>query len=235
MSGIEVAEVSVDEDDDDAGADGDWMTRILQSQAFLQVLPANIQALFMRLQEVPMSADEVVIKQGEEGDYYYIIKNGKAKVTRSSKTGSELTLATLKDGDAFGEEALLSETKRNATITMETDGMLMRLSKEDFNALLKEPMLSWITLAEAKEHVAKGAKLLDVRLESEHSNSGIEGSVNIPLFMLRLKADSLDSDTSYIVYCDTGRRSSAAAFLLSERGFETYVLQGGLMEQGGRR
>lgn len=229
LSGIEVNEIQVDDEDGDD--DSDWMTRILQSQAFLQVPPANIQAMFMRMQEVPMSAGEVVIKQGDDGDYYYIIKHGKAKVTRSSKTGSELTLATLKDGDAFGEEALLSEAKRNATITMETEGMLMRLSKDDFNALLKEPMLSWLTLDEAKEHVTQGAKLLDVRLESEHSNSGIEGSINIPLFMLRIKVDSLDPNVPYIVYCDTGRRSSAAAFLLSERGFETYVLQGGLMEQ----
>ena len=122
-------------------------------------------------------------------------------------------------------------SKRNANITMETDGTLMRLSKENFNALLKEPMLNWLSLDEAKERVAKGAKLLDVRLESEHSNNGIPGSLNIPLFMLRLKTDSLNPDVPYIVYCDTGRRSSAAAFLLGERGFETYVLQGGLMEQ----
>lgn len=230
LSGIEVNEISVEEEDDDD--DSDWMTRILQSQAFLQVPPANIQAMFMRMQEVPMKAGETVIKQGDDGDYYYIIKHGKAKVTRASKTGSELTLATLKDGDAFGEEALLSEAKRNANITMETDGTLMRLSQEDFNALLKEPMLSWLTFDEAKERVAGGAKLLDVRLESEHSNNGLEGSINIPLFMLRLKADSLDPETAYIVYCDTGRRSSAAAFLLSERGFETYCLQGGLIEQG---
>ena len=115
---------------------------------------------------------------------------------------------------------------------MDSDGTLMRLSKEDFNALLKEPMLSWLTLEEANELVAKGAKLLDVRLESEHSNNGLAGSLNIPLFMLRMKTDSLDPETQYIVYCDTGRRSSAAAFLLSERGFESYALQGGLMEQG---
>ena len=229
LSGIEVNEIQVDEDGEDD--DSDWMTRILQSQAFLQVPPANIQQMFMRMQEVPMRAGEVVIKQGDDGDYYYIIKHGKAKVTRASKTGAELTLATLKDGDAFGEEALLSEAKRNATITMDTDGTLMRLSKDDFNALLKEPMLSWISLDEANERVAQGSKLLDVRLESEHQNNGLPGSVNIPLFMLRLKADSLDPQVAYIVYCDTGRRSSAAAFLLSERGFETYVLQGGLLEQ----
>jgi len=109
LSGIEVSEIQVEDDHDD---DSDWMTRILQSQAFLQVPPANIQAMFMRIQEVPVSKGEVVIKQGDDGDYYYLIKSGRAKVTRSSKTGSELTLATLKDGDAFGEEPLLSEAKR---------------------------------------------------------------------------------------------------------------------------
>ncbi len=232
LSGIEVSEIQVDEEEE-AADDSDWMTRILQSQAFLQVPPANIQAMFMRMQEVPVSPGDVIITQGEEGDYYYIIKSGKAKVTRKSKTGSELTLAHLKDGDAFGEEALLSEAKRNATITMESDGMLMRLSQEDFNALLKEPMLSWISFEEAEAKVAEGAKWLDVRLESEHGNSGIDGSLNIPLFMLRLKADSLDTAIPYVIYCDTGRRSSAAAFLLSERGFQAHVLQGGLMAREG--
>ena len=234
LSGIEVSEISTEEND--TQDDGDWMTRILQSQAFLQVPPANIQAMFMRMQEVPVRNGDVIIKQGDEGDYYYIIKSGKARVTRTAKTGSELPLAQLSDGDAFGEEALLSEAKRNATITMVTDGMLMRLSKEDFNALLKEPMLNWLSYQDAENLVKnEGAKWLDVRLESEHQASGIEGSLNIPLFMLRMKADTLDPSTKYIIYCDTGRRSSAAAFLLSERGIQAYVLKGGLLahaEQG---
>ena len=227
LSGIEVSEIHVEEEHDDS----DWMTRILQSRTFLQIPPANIQAMFMRMQEVPMNAGEVVIKQGDIGDYYYIIKAGRAKVTRSSKTRSELTLATLRDGDAFGEEALLSAAQRNATVTMDTAGTLMRLSQEDFNALLKEPLLNWIELSSAQELVKDGARWLDVRLESEHANTGLNGSINIPLFMLRMKVDSLDSKVPYIVYCDTGRRSSAAAFLLSERGFQTYCLTGGLIEQ----
>lgn len=225
LSGIEVSEIQANGGEDD---DTDWMTRILQSRAFLQIPPANIQAMFMRMQEVPLRAGQVVIRQGDEGDYYYIIKSGRAKVTRASKTGTELTLATLKDGDAFGEEALLSEAKRNASVTMETDGVLMRLSKDDFNALLKAPMLNWLSFEQAQDKVARGAQFLDVRLESEHANTGIPGSINIPLFMLRLKVDALDPKVPYIVYCDTGRRSSAAAFLLSERGFQTYVLTGGV-------
>lgn len=234
LSGIEVDEISVDEGtDEEMDGDGDWMTRILQSKAFLQIPPANIQAMFMRMQELPVKAGEAIIKQGEDGDYYYIIKNGKCKVTRSSKTSTELTLATLSDGDAFGEEALLSEAKRNANIIMVTDGVLMRLSKEDFNQLLKEPMLSWVSRQQAETMVAEGSGVwVDVRLDSEFKNNGIPGSINIPLFMLRMKIDKLDPGKTYILYCDTGRRSSAAAFLLSERGLNACCLKGGLTGGG---
>ena len=231
MSGIEVDEITATEEEETGG--DDWMTRILQSQAFRLVPPANIQAIFMRMQEVPVRAGETIIKQGEDGDYYYIIKTGKCKVTRASKTGSELTLATLGDGDAFGEEALLTDSKRNANIVMVTDGILMRLSKEDFNELLKEPNLTWVTGEEADVMTREGAVWVDVRLESEHANDGIEGSINIPLFMLRMKADSLDTSKKYIIYCDSGRRSSAAAFLLNERGLQAYCLKGGLIARGG--
>jgi len=228
MSGIQVDEIQTEDEDEGA----DWMTRILQSKAFLQVPPGNIQAMFMRIQEVPAKAGDVIIKQGDDGDFYYVIKSGECKVTRTSKTGSELTLATLKGGAAFGEEALLSDAKRNANIVMATDGMLMRLSKEDFNELLKEPMLTWVTREEGDEMVKNGAVWLDVRLDSEHKNNGLEGSINIPLFMLRLKVATLSEDKKYILYCDTGRRSSAAAFLLSERGLDAACLKDGLMGGG---
>ena len=205
LSGIEVNDISVEEEDDDVG--GDWMTRILQSKAFLRIPPANIQHMFMRLQELPVSGGQVIINQGDEGDYYYIISHGRCKVTRESANGATVTLATLSDGDAFGEEALISEGKRNATISMETDGLLMRLSKEDFEELLKEPMLNEVALDQAKEMVRQGAVLVDVRMESEHSGGAIKGSLNIPLYMLRLKADSLDPNKQYVCYCETGRRS----------------------------
>lgn len=231
LSGIEVDEIA-SEGNEEGGDEGDWMTRILQSKAFLQVPPANIQAIFMRMEEIPVKAGETIIKQGDDGDYYYIIKSGKCKVTRTSKTGSELTLATLGDGDAFGEEALLTEAKRNANIVMTTNGVLMRLSKADFNQLLREPNLKWVTNTEAEKLASQGAIWVDVRLESEHKNSDIPGSLNIPVFMLRLKADSLDPAKKYILYCDSGRRSSAAAFLLSERGLEAYCLKGGLVQRG---
>jgi rhodanese-related sulfurtransferase len=78
----------------------------------------------------------------------------------------------------------------------------------------------------------KGARWLDVRLPSEHQNLAIEGALNVPLYLIRLKLSTLDRNRPYIVYCDTGRRSSAAAYILVERGFEAYVLRGGLSNAG---
>lgn len=226
LAGIEVNELSTDEGTETGG---DWMTRILQSKAFVRIPPANIQRMFMRLEEVGVRAGETVIRQGEQGDYYFIISRGRCRVTRSSASGRQVTLAELGPGDSFGEEALISEAKRNATVTMLTDGVLMRLSKADFNELLRAPMQKEVEFEAARAMVRDGAVLLDVRLESEHRGGSIRGSLNLPIYMLRLKADSLDPGRRYVVYCDTGRRSSAAAYLLTERGFEAYVLRGGLL------
>lgn len=230
MTWHEVATIEVDEVEDS----GDWMTRILQSKAFMQVPPANIQAMFMRMEEVSYKTGHVVIKEGDEGDYYYIIKKGKCKVTRSTKTGSELTLATLREVDSFGEDALLSNAKRNANVIMLTNGTLMRLAKQDFADLLEEPLINWVTGKELDQMVTEGAVLVDVRLESEYKNEHIPKSINIPLFMLRIKSRNLDQNKKYTLYCDTGKRSSASAFILSEIGIDTYCLKGGMIRYSGK-
>jgi CRP-like cAMP-binding protein len=217
-----------------AGGGNDWMTTLLQTKSFQRIPPANIQAIFLRMQRAPYKAGEVVIKQGDEGDYFYAIVSGKCIVTRETPLNKEgIKLAELGTGDTFGEESLIAEAKRNATITMLTDGVLMRLAKQDFRELMNEPLLQWVSYERAREIVAGGGKWLDVRLPSEHQNMRIEEALNIPLYFIRLKLSTLDRNIPYVVYCDTGRRSSAAAYILVERGFDAYVLQGGLTSAGG--
>ena len=207
----------------------DWMTTLLQTKAFHRIPPANIQAIFMRMQRVACRAGEIVIQQGAEGDYFYAIVSGKCIVTRETPLNREgIRLAELSVGDTFGEEALISEAKRNATVAMATDGVLMRLNKQDFRELMNEPLQQWVTYEEARETIAKGGRWLDVRLPSEVQNLALEGAVNIPLYFIRLKLTALDRNVPYVLYCDTGRRSSAAAFIMLERGFDAYVLRGGL-------
>lgn len=211
--------------------DSDWMIQMLKSNIFHRIPPTNIQAVFMRMEPVPFRAGDVVIRQGDEGDYYYHIKQGRCVVTHAStKSGKIIKLAELEAGQGFGEEALIANSKRNATVTMLTDGVMMRLGKADFENLLKAPVLQRVNYEEARRMVAeRGALWLDVRLDSEHRNSNIAGSTNIPLYILRIKAAGLDKGRPYVVYCDTGRRSSSAAYLLNERGFDAYVLDGGMM------
>jgi CRP-like cAMP-binding protein len=214
---------------DDSPAGDDWMTTLLQTKALHRIPPANIQAIFMRMQRMDYKAGETVIRQGDEGDYFYVIVKGTCSVVRETplnKTG--IKLAELGMGDTFGEEALISDAKRNANVTMITDGTLMRLGKEDFRTLLNEPMLQWVDYEQAKAQVARGSKWLDVRLPSEFENYHLEDAINLPLYFIRLKLKSLDRDTHYIVCCDTSRRSSAGAYILSERGFHASVLRGGL-------
>lgn len=227
-AGLMVSELDESEGQDE-GDDGDWMTMMLRSEIFHRIPPSNIQAVFMRMEANQYQAGEVVIKQGDDGDYYYFIKQGRCAVTHTAKSGKEIKLAELEAGTGFGEEALVSDNKRNANVTMLTDGVLMRMAKNDFIELLRAPVLQSKSFAEAKEAVANGqAKWLDVRLESEHKNAAIPGSLNIPLYLLRIKSAQLDKNIHYIVYCDTGRRSSSAAYLLSERGYEACYLDGGL-------
>jgi len=217
----------------ESGGNDDWMTTLLQTKAFHKIPPANIQAIFMRLQQVNYKAGDAVIKQGEEGDFFYVITRGKCVVTRETPLNKEgIRLAELQVGDTFGEEALISEAKRNATVAMETDGSLMRLGKDDFRTLLNEPMLDWVDGPGAEKIIEGGGQWLDVRLPSEFEAYHNEGAINVPLYFIRLKLKTLDPAIKYVVCCDTGRRSSAGAFILNERGFQTYVLKGGLNRTG---
>ena len=211
------------------GEEGDWMSALLRSETFQQIPPQNLQMIFMRLNRVDYKQGHVVVRQGSKGDHFYIIRNGRCTVTRETPgNGNNIDLAELGVGDTFGEEALLSNEARNATVTMKTDGVLMRLGRDDFQSLLNEPMVVSLEHGDADQAVRLGGKWLDVRVPSEFKAFSKANAVNLPLYLLRHKINMLDRKTPYVVYCDTGRRSSAAAFILNQQGFETAVLKGGL-------
>ncbi len=221
-------EVSELQGENNSGGD-DWMTMLLQTKAFHKIPPANIQAIFMRMQQINYQSGDVILKQGAEGDYFYVLIRGAAVVTRETPLSKDgIKLAELRIGDTFGEEALISDAKRNATVTMSMEGSVMRLGKDDFKRLLNEPMLDWVTNEQADQIVKEGGQWLDVRLPSEFENQHLDNAINIPLYFIRLKINTLDTSKKYVICCDTGRRSSAGAYILSERGYQAYVLRGGI-------
>ncbi|MFA7554213.1 MAG: cyclic nucleotide-binding domain-containing protein [Spongiibacteraceae bacterium] len=212
----------------DLDEDADWMLTLLKSNLFYKVPPMNIRHIINKFDPQYVSAGETVIRQGELGECCYFIKEGLAGVYQSvDDKASPRLVAELGAGLCFGEDALLNEAARNATITMHSNGVLMRLNKQDFFTLLKSPPAESINLHDAKIQAENGSIWIDVRTQAEYERGHCEGAVNMPLDLLKLKSRMLDQHQHYISFCNSGRRSEAAAYLLAEDGFNVSVLAGG--------
>jgi rhodanese-related sulfurtransferase len=206
------------------------IARLLKSQIFSHIPPANVQRLLELAEPVQVHAGDVVIRQGERGNYCYIMMEGRCSMTRR-ESGEILprTLGELGPGDSFGEEVLGANGVRRTTVTMRTDGWLRRLSRTQFLQLAGTSSMGQVSLREAEKLVGRGAKWLDVRLADEHRHDGLPGSVNLPLAEIGGRSRELDRKVPYVMYCNTGQRSIAAASLLREQGFSVCVLEDGLM------
>jgi CRP-like cAMP-binding protein len=208
-------------------ADNDWMAALLGSQLFQQVPPANLQQLFVKFAEKNVVNGESIVKEGEKGDRFYVIQNGHCHVTRRGDRGSTQTLAELGPGHYFGEEALIGDTVRNATVTMASDGILMSLGKDDFKRLLEEPVVQYIKESELKglEANDERIRLLDVRLPVEIPPADRRSRLVIPLSDLRTRVEELNEDITYVLTKEGGRRSVLGAYLINEFGFKALVLK----------
>lgn len=203
--------------------EGDWMSALLQAPLFSKIPPANISQLFVRFEVQKATADEVIIREGERGDYFYVLETGSAMVM--DKSGN--ILAALRPGDFFGEEGLVGDTTRNATVKMLTPGKLRCLKKDDFKELLLQPVLKHVDWAALKKRPknAPPIQLLDVRLPIERRAKAVPESRNIPLSQLRKNLGELDQGRFYVVTDDAGRRADVAAQLLAQAGLDVCILQ----------
>lgn len=205
----------------------DWAVALLSTAAFRRLPAGNISNLLAAFEEIHLRAGQTVIHYGETGDYYYVVRKGRCRVYRPTDAG-QVELAEIGELQGFGEEALISNRPRNASVEMITDGVLMRLSQRDFDRLLKQPLIRQVDLKQTRQLMKDGAFKIDVRTENEYARSGIKGSINIPLHLLRSKGRILDHNKAYLLFCNNGVRSQAASFILASMGYDTYVVKGGL-------
>ncbi len=208
----------------------DWLKTMIKSPTFRRLPPANIEQLLHRLEPIIVHAGDEIIRQGDIGDYFYMIDQGIALVMRNPDNAEDsIEMAELNPGASFGEAALISDNPRNATVSMRSDGILLRLSKEDFNTLLRQPTLQAVDYTHAAAGVMAGsAAWIDVRLPSEFVHSHLPRARNIPMRALHKEARDLDRSLAYVCYCQTGSRSSAAVFVLRNYGINARVLRNGL-------
>lgn len=216
---VEVSEIAAEKS-------SNWMIKMLQSELFERLPAINIQKVFGRMERISVVDDEIVVRQGAPGDYYYVIERGYCEVSRTIPGGKEIHLADLGAGDAFGEAAIIADDPRNASVTMLSDGTLMRLAAADFKELIRDPLLHAVDAQAALDAVAEGAKWLDLSYPEVYARHVLRGSRNVPFNVLRLQATKLDRSEHYIVCSDSPKESAVGAFLLIERGFHADYLDG---------
>ena len=205
-----------------------WLESLRAYPTFASLSADKLAAMILRLEEIPTNVGDVVVRQNDPGDYFYIIKSGSFTVSRRNGPGEFEMLAQLREGDAFGETALLNEEVRNASIVADTQGALLRLSKADFAALVRTELVRHVSLTAAEDLILDGARFLDVRRDTLGGKDIQPGALVIPIDQLRSRLAEINPQTTYIVYCLNGNLSTTAAFVLSVRGYKVAVLRGGL-------
>jgi len=140
----------------------------------------SLQSISQDLQNVAYSAGEIIIKEGEEGDSLYIIEKGTVQIYMKDPGSDEkITLSKLKEGDYFGEMALITGEPRSANVEALENVSLYRLDKKGFDKLIKEDPAISLALSHMLSQRLKNSNIK--RLESEklyHSKISPSGSLS---------------------------------------------------------
>jgi len=106
------------------------------AQTFPRLSKEALAGASNRLQTVKFRAGEVVMRQGDEPDRFYIVADGEVDVIRHTAEGTDVHLATLSRGKFFGEMGILEETRRSADVRARSDVEVLALDWKDFKELL---------------------------------------------------------------------------------------------------
>lgn len=207
----------------------DWIATLLMIPVIRALPPANMHKISETLEEIRYLKDDIVFKQGDAGNYFYLIKDGQCEVSHKKIGSNEvIKLAKLQTWDTFGEAELILNLPRKETITATSNLSLLQLKKPEFLSLIKQHALQFIDYLEMEMLLAQGGILIDVRTANEFKKLHLEYAINLPFYTLRAAIKDLDIDKTMIVSCFDGDISEAAAFLLLTCKFSVKILRGGI-------
>jgi len=220
--------------DTNHGNDGfqEFLERLHNPAVFRHLPLSNVEQAYQQMTRREVSAGEVIMKQGDPADDFYVIESGRAEIWQQGLYDDEQQLiAEIGTGDHFGGDALVSGGTRSATIRITEDGKLLVLSGEDFKALIKQPLVHEVDARVAQAMMdSREREVLDVRYEEEWQDLHLPGVTLMPLDQLRARLSELDAGKQYITYCRSGKRSAVAAMILAEGGIDAVSLRGGINE-----
>jgi rhodanese-related sulfurtransferase len=220
----------------DAGATGgligERMGRLQHATAFRRLPLECVLAALERMTPRRVVAGEEIFRQGDPGDAFYTLWQGRAEVWQTGPYDDVPQLVAVREaGEAVGDEALVTGGTRNATVRMASDGELLVLPRADFLELVSRPLIQEVDAAVAKSMLEARWLALDVRYPEEFEDAHIPGAQLLPLGELRERCDAeLSPGQSYVVVCLSGKRSAVGALLLAQRGFRAVSLKNGLRD-----
>lgn len=202
--------------------DDAWLDRFLNSPMLQQLDPMRWQQLLRGATHALAHAGEVVVRLGEPGQAFYVLKRGRALVERAGQS-----LALLGPGDFFGEDALVTDKPRNATVTMQTAGELLVLPKQRFLRFLvayivgqqglpprmaQLPLLLWVAEQPPPERLSE-------------STPQTPAVTHLPLQRFRERLVELDPKRFYRVVGGSFSERALALLLLAQQGFQADYAQ----------
>lgn len=124
----------------------------------------------IKCQVVP--AQEIIFREGDPGDNFYIVNSGKVRVYKTNERGIERDLSILGPGESFGEMALLTGEPRTANVQAVEETRLMVLSKDEFDQILREcPNVSMTFMKEMRTWLLRDDRLLEQEAEEVYQAS----------------------------------------------------------------
>uniref|UniRef100_A0A8C5B7G2 cGMP-dependent protein kinase n=1 Tax=Gadus morhua TaxID=8049 RepID=A0A8C5B7G2_GADMO len=162
----------------------------LRSVSLLANLPEDMLSKIVDCLEVEYyDKGEYVIREGEEGSTFYIIAQGKVKVTQSTQIHKEpQVINLLQKGDYFGEKALISDDVRSANIIAEDNGLeCLVIDRETFNQTVG-------TFNELQKYLQGYVATLDRDDKKRHANraSSVDTSWGFHFFLkVRIKGEDM--------------------------------------------
>jgi putative ABC transport system ATP-binding protein len=108
-----------------------------QASVFRGLTPSTLADVAERMRRARFGTGTAIVRQGEAGDRFYLIRRGSVDVLQRSEAGAEERVATLGVGEFFGERALITGEPRNATVVAREEVEAYTLDKAEFQAALE--------------------------------------------------------------------------------------------------
>ena len=115
----------------------DYAALVSRVPLFATMDAREVELLLARLQLERHPAGKRIIRQGDRGDRFYIVRQGHVEVTQRDAVGVPRVVNQLDRGAYFGEVALLHDAPRNATCRATVPTETLALSREDFDGLVR--------------------------------------------------------------------------------------------------